>query len=230
MEHTKRATTTATTSTSHVKTICEHIKLERKNWDKQQNKTHEGKIFRGRPQRSTLEEAGYMRETLGLDGNHCPIATRIRPGLTNSTAQLAAKQQNSHQRITVLQEGDSPDDYIVPRSDEILVEVKKILVFRDKDPYVNAVCAKRRSKPKVNEKKISRERRAEVKNGYFRKTSMTVGERALNEGKAANSSKKGAKSKGKSCSETSTEITGEKETKGVELFNKECSQQPSREQ
>lgn len=212
-------------TTNQAKKICEDIRLTRKTWDQQETKTQEGKIFRGRPQRFKLEEEASTQETLGLKGNRCLLATRNSPGSAHSTAQLAAKQSHGDQQTTVLQHGNSADEYI-PKSDEILVELHKILVFRDKDPFINAVCAKRRSKPKVNEKKISRERRAEVKNAYFRKTSMTAGERALDEGKAANSSKACAKSRGKIGLETSTEIGEESETKSVQLSNKECSQKP----
>ena len=223
---------TKTLTTNPDKKICEHLKITRKTWNQQQSKLQEGKLYRGRPQKSTQEEARNTRGTLGLRGNRCHIATRIRQGASNSTAQLAAKQHNTGcQQTTVLQhEGDSADGYITPRSDEILFELHKILVFRDKDPFINAVCAKRRSKPKVNEKNIYRERKAEVKNGYFRKTTMTVGERALDEGKAANSRKLCANGQGKNSSGTSTEIGEESETKDIELLDKDYSQKPTKKQ
>ena len=203
---TSKATKPITTNPG--KNIGEHLKIPRKTWNQQQSKVQEGKLCRGRPQKSKQEEARSVRGTLGLSGKSCRIAARISQGASNSTAQLAAEQHsNSRQQTTVLQhEGDSADGYNTLRSDEILFELHKILVFRDKDPFINAVCAKRRSKPKVNEKNIHREQRTKVKNGYFRKTTMTVGERALDEGKVANSRKLCANGQSKNSSGTSTEV------------------------
>lgn len=228
---TSKATKTLTTNPD--KTICEHLKITRKTWNQQQSKSQEDKLCRGRPRKSKQEEARNTRGTLGLRGNRCHIATRTRQDASNSTAQLAAKQHNTgYQQTTVFQhEGDSADGYITPRSDEILFELHKILVFRDKDPFINAVCAKRRSKPKVNEKKnIYRERKAEVKNGYFRKTAMTVGERAIDEGKAANSRTLCVNGQAKNSSGMSTEIGKESETKDIELLDKDYSQKPTKKQ
>lgn len=232
-----KATSKETTQSIQAEKLCEHIKLTRKTWDQEQNKVHEGKLYRGRPtQRLQPEQARDKRGVLGLQGNRCHIATRVSPGPEASTARLA-KQRQCDKQTTVLQnESGSSNDYVVPKADEILVELHKILVFRDKDPFINAVCTKRRSKPKGTDKKLSREQgRVNVKNGYFRKSSMTAGERALDEGKAANSSKQScAKSNGnKDGSVTSTESDNEihtqasqaaqLETKSIELFNKECS-------
>ena len=181
-----------TTEANHDEKICENIIITRKTWNQQHTRTQEGKLCRGRPQLSQQKETkDTARVALKLAGDRCDIAKTIRPDAVNSAAQLTSQQHHNAQHITVLKhERDSTGSYIVPRSDEILFELHKILVFREEDPFINAVCAKRRSKPKVDEKKNSRQRRADKKNGYFnRKTTMTVGERALNEGRAANSSK-----------------------------------------
>lgn len=235
-----KVTSKEATQNMQAEKLCEHIKLTRKSWDQEQNKAQEGRLYRGRPaQRLQPEQARDKRGVLGLQGNRCHITTRVSPGPETSTARLA-KQRQCDKQTTILQnESGNSNDCVVPRSDEILVELSKILVFRDKDPFINAVCTKRRSRPaKETDKKFTREqRRADVKNAYFRKSLMTAGERALDEGKAANSRKQScAKSNGnKDSSVTSTESDNEihkqasqveqLETKSLELFNKECSQE-----
>lgn len=214
------------------KEICEHIKLTKKTWDFEQNKCQEGKLYRGRPQRLNTEQAREHRGALRLQGNRCYITETITPSSDISAARRA-KQDFCDKQTTVLRhESGTSNDYTVPKADEILVELHKILVFRDKDPFINAVCSKRRSKPKGTERKFSREqRRVQVKNAYFRKTTMTAGELALDKGKAANSSKQvRARNNAQDSSETSKErdkesCTGAErlETKSIELFNKEPS-------
>lgn len=185
-----KARKTVTTEANQDDKICEHIIITRKTWNQQQTRTQEGKLCRGRPQLSQKKETKHTaRVALALEGDRCYIVKTIRPDALNSAAQ---QHQNTQQTT------DSTGSYIVPRSDEILFELQKILVFREEDPFINAVCAKRRSKPKVDEEKNFRQRRADIKNGYFRKTTMTVGERALDEGRAANSASKwSANKKGK---------------------------------
>ena len=214
---------------------CEHIKLTRKNWDARQNKgVQEGKLYRGRPAQNPAPPRD-KRRAFGLQGNRCLIATRITPTPETSTVRLAEDRQGDKQTTVLRHEsGSSNHEYFVPKADEILVEVHKVLVFRHEDPFINAVCNKRRSKPaKQSDGRFSKERgRVDVKNAYFRKSLKTAGERALDEGKAANSSRQGyAKGTGNK-NETSTEIdndipTGAErvETKSVELFNKEYSRE-----
>ena len=169
--------------------MCKEIKVTRKAWDDHESKTR-GKLYRGRPQRSKVDQTRNPEEALGLRGSQCVMGARIDRCSPTSTAQLFDRQMCYDQQSTVAKhESDSPGDSIVSKSDEILVELDKIFVFRDKDPYVGAVCAQRRSKPPDMEKKMPRQRRTEVKNAYFRKTSKTAGEKALDEGKAANSGK-----------------------------------------
>ena len=221
------------TGSIQAKKLCEHIKLTRKSVNKEQNKAQEGKLCRGRPART--EQASDKQGVLALQGNRCQISTRVSPAPETSTVRFA-KQHQCDKHTTALKKGtDSSNDHIVPKADEILVELHKILVFRDQDPFINAVCTKRRLRPKGVDRKFSREqRRTDVKNPYFRKSSRTVGERALDEGKAANSSKQGCTKSNENTksSETSSEIDNEIstrasqaegiETKSVEVFNKEC--------
>lgn len=232
------------TESIQAKKLSEHIKLTRKPWGQEQSKVQEGKLHRGRPAQGLKpEQAREKRRVLELQGNRCHITARVSPGPETSTARFAAQRQCDKQTMVLQHESGSSNGYNVPKADEILVELHKILVFRDKDPFINAVCTKRRSKPKGTDRKLSREqRRADVKNAYFRKSFMTAGERALDEGKAANSSKQCcAKSNGvKNASETSTggynEIhtrasqTEQLETKSIELFNKECSYESEKKQ
>lgn len=230
-----KATTKEATVKNQAKKICEHIKLKRKTWDVGQNKAvHEGKLYRGRPAQKP-EQPRDKRGAIGLQGNRCHIATRITPGPETSTVRLAKQPQNEKQTTVLRHEsGSSNHEYFVPKADEILVEVHKVLVFRHEDPFINAVCNKRRSNPaKESDGEFSRERcRAEVKNAYFRKSSKTAGERALDEGKAANSSRQGYAKGAGNKNETSTEIdndippgAGRVETKSVELFTKEHSRE-----
>ncbi|KAJ7340222.1 hypothetical protein OS493_002954 [Desmophyllum pertusum] len=237
-----KASSKETTVNSQAKKLCDHIKLTRKTWNSDQNKAQEGKLYRGRPQIFKPEQARDMQGSFGLQGNRCHIATRITPGLETSTARLAKQRGHNDKQTIILQQErgiHSNAGYAVPKADEILVELHKILVLGDKDPFINAVCTKRRSKPKGIDRKMSREhRRADVKNAYFRKTTRTAGERALDEGKAAISSKQGcAKSKGNNSSETSTEMDNEScteaerlETTSLELANKECSQESAKKE
>ena len=177
------------TNAKLAKKTCKEIKVTRKAWDEHESKTR-GKLYRGRPQRSQVVQTRNPEEALGLRGSQCVVGVRIDRCSPTSTAQLFDRQMCYDQQSTVAQhQSDSPGDSIVSKSDEILVELDKIFVFRDKDPYVGAVCAQRRSKPPDMEKKMPRQRRTEVKNAYFRKTSKTAGEKALDEGKAANSGK-----------------------------------------
>ena len=194
--------------------MCKEIKITRKAWDDHESKTR-GKLYRGRPQRSKVDKTRNPEEALGLRGRQCVMGARIDRCSPTSTAQLFDRQMCYDQPSTVAQhQSDSPGDSIVSKSDEILVELDKIFVFRDKDPYVRAVCAQRRSKPPDMEKKTPRQRRTEVKNAYFRKTSKTSGEKALDEGKAANSGKGDVRRKGK----PKTQLTEDSETNRLESF------------
>ena len=208
---------------------CEHFKLTRKNWDATQNKAlHQGKLHRGRP----AQKPEHPRDKQGvfrLQGNRCQIAKKITPGPETSAVRLAKQRQGGKQTTVLRQENGSSNEYFVPKADEILVEVHKVLVFRHEDPFINAVCNKRCSKSaKESDGRFYRELcRADVKNAYFRKSLKTAGERALDEGKAANSSRqeyaKGAENKNEMNPETDNDIpTGaeREETKSVELFNK----------
>lgn len=188
-----RATTKQATVKYQPKMIYEHIQLTRKNWDAIETKAvPEGKLYRGRPAQ-TPEQARDKPGAFRLQVNRCHIATRITPRTETSTVRLA-KQGQGDKRPTVLRdESGSSNKYFVPKADEILVEVHKVLVFRHENPFINAVCNKRCSKPaKESDGRISREVcRADVKNAYFRKSLKTAGERALEEGKAANFSRQG---------------------------------------
>lgn len=218
---------------SQNKNICDHIKLTKRTWNDEREKRQEGKLHRGRPQKLNTEQAQDHRETLELQGNRYYDATTIVQSLDISVARQAKQGGHNHKQSTVFKSTDKgTNNYIVPKADEILVDLHKILVFRDRDPFINAVCTKRRSKPKGTEKKFSREqRRVLVKNAYFRKTSMTVGELALDKGKAANSSKQGrvrnnlknSEGNNKSCNDSERP-----ETNNVGIVDKE-SQEPQRE-
>lgn len=218
---------------SQNKNICDHIKLTKRTWNDEREKRQEGKLRRGRPQKLNTEQAKDHRETLELQGNRYYDATTIVQSLDISVARQAKQGDHSHKQSTVFKSANNrTNNYIVPKADEILVDLHKILVFRDRDPFINAVCTKRRSKPKGTEKKFSREqRRVLVKNAYFRKTSMTVGELALDKGKAANSSKQGrvrnnlknSEGNNKSCNDSERP-----ETNNVGIVVKE-SQEPQRE-
>ena len=76
------------------------------------------------------------------------------------------------------------------------------------------------------EKKMPRQRRTEVKNAYFRKTSKTAGEKALDEGKAANSGKGDVRRKGK----PKTQLTEESETNSLESFENDGCKEHARKQ
>lgn len=194
--------------------MCKEVKVTRKVWDDHESKTR-GKLFRGRPQRSKIDQTRNPEEALGLRGSQCVMGARIDRCSATSTAQLFDKKRSYDQQSTVAQHGsDSPGDCVVSKSDEILVELDKIFVFRDKDPYVGAVCAQRRLKPPAMEKKMPRQRRTEAKNAYFRKTSKTAGEKSLDEGKAANSGKGDVRKKGK----PTTQLTEDSETNSLEPF------------
>lgn len=218
---------------SQNKNICEHIKLTKRTWNDEREKRREGKLRRGRPQKLNTEQAKDHGETLELQGNRYYDATTIVQSLDISVARQAKQGDHSHKQSTVFKSANNrTNNYIVPKADEILVDLHKILVFRDRDPFINAVCTKRRSKPKGTEKKFSREqRRVLVKNAYFRKTSRTVGELALDKGKAANSSKQGrvrnnlknSEGNNKSCNDSERP-----ETNNVSIVDKE-SQEPQRE-
>ena len=202
------------TNAKLAKKTCKEIKVTRKAWDEHESKTR-GKLYRGRPQRSQVVQTRNPEEALGLRGRQCVVGVRIDRCSPTSTAQLFDRQMCYDQPSTVAQhQSDSPGDSIVSKSDEILVELDKIFVFRDKDPYVGAVCAQRRSKPPDMEKKMPRQRRTAVKNAYFRKTSKTAGEKALDEGKAANSGKGDVRRKGK----PKTQLTEDSETNRLESF------------
>lgn len=111
--------------------MCKEVKVTRKVWDDQK------KLFRGRPQRSKIDQTRNPEEALGLRGSQCVMGARIDRCSATSTAQLFDKKRRYDQQSTVAQHGsDSPGDCIVSKSDEILVELDKIFVFRDKDPYV----------------------------------------------------------------------------------------------
>ena len=202
------------TNAKLAKKTCKEIKVTRKAWDEHESKTR-GKLYRGRPQRSQVVQTRNPEEALGLRGRQCVVGVRIDRCSPTSTAQLFDRQMCYAQQSTVAKhESDSPGDSIVSKSDEILVELDEIFVFRDKDPYVGAVCAQRRSKPPDMEKKMPRQRRTEVKKAYFRKTSKTAGEKALDEGKAANSGKGDVQRKGK----PKTQLTEDSETNSPESF------------
>lgn len=227
-----QATTKQATAKHQAKMICEHIKLTRKNWDARQNKAvQEGKLYRGRPAQKP-EQPSDKKGAFRLQGNRCHIATRITPGPETSKVRLAKQRQGGKQTAVLRNESGSSNECFVPKADEILVEVHKVLVFRHEDPFIYAVCNKRCSKSaKESDGRFSREFcRADVKNAYFRKSLKTAGERALDEGKAANSSRhgyiKGAGNKNKASSVTYNGIPAgaeREETKIVELFNKEDS-------
>lgn len=226
-----QATTKQATAKHHAKMLSEHIKLTGKNWNPRQNKAvPEGKLYRGR----AAQKPGQPRDKQGafrLQGNSCHIATRITPGPEPSTVPLAKQRQGGKQTKVLRDESDSSDEYFVPKADEILVEVHKVSVFRHEDPLINAVCNKRCSKSeKERDGRFSREFCRDVKNAYFRKSLKTAGERALDEGKAANSSRqgyiKGAGNKDKASSTTYNDIPAgaeREETKHVELFTKQDS-------
>lgn len=189
-----RATTKQATAKHQSKMISDrHIQLMRKNWGARQNKAvPEGKLYRGRPAQTpehTRDKPGAFK----LQVNRCHIATRITSGPETSTVRLAKQRQGGKQTTALRDESSSSNKYFVPKADEILVEVHKVLVFRHENPFINAVCNKRCSKPaKESDGRFSREVcRADVKNAYFRKSLKTAGERALDEGKAANSSRQG---------------------------------------
>ena len=203
-----QATTKQETVNHQPKVIYEHIQLTRKNWDAKQNKVvPEGKLYRGRPSQ-TPEQARDKPGAFRLQVNRCHIATRITPGSETSTVRLAKQRPGGKQTTALRDESSSSNEYFVPKADEILVEVHKVLLFRHEDPFINAVCNKRFSKlAKESDGRISRDVcRAYVKNAYFRKSSKTAGERALDEGKAANSSRqrssKGAGNKNEASSVT----------------------------
>ena len=212
------------TNANLAKKMCKEIKVTRKAWDDHESKTR-GKLYRGRPQRSKVDQTRKPDEALGLRGSQCVVGARIDRCSPTSTAQFFDKKRCYDQQSTVAQhESDSPGDCIVSKSDKILVELDKIFEFRDKDPYVGAVCAQRRSKPPDMEKKIPRQRRTEVKNAYFRKTSKTAGEKALDEGKAANSGKGDVRRKGK----PKTQLTEASETNSLESFENDGSKEHAR--
>ena len=216
---------------SQNKNICDHIKLTKRTWNDEREKRQEGKLRRGRPQKLNTEQAKDHRETLELQGNRYYDATTIVQSLDISVARQAKQGDHSHKQSTVFKSANNrTNNYIVPKADEILVDLHKILVFRDRDPFINAVCTKRRSKPKGTEKKFSRELLL-VKNAYFRKTSMTVGELALDKGKAANSSKQGRVRNNLKNSEGNNKSRNDSErpeTNNVGIVDKE-SQEPQRE-
>ena len=171
----------------------EHIQLTRKNWDTRENKaTPEGKLYRGRPAQNP-EQARDKPGAFRLQVNRCHIATKIMPASETSTVRPTKHRQGGKQTTVRREESDNSNEHIVPKADEILVEVDKVLVFRHEDPFINAVCNKRCSKPaKESDGRFSREFcRVDVKKAYFRRSLKTAGERALDEGKAANSSKQG---------------------------------------
>lgn len=214
------------TNAKLAKKTCKEIKVTRKAWDEHESKTR-GKLYRGRPQRSQVVQTRNPEEALGLRDSQCVVGVRIGRCSPTSTAQLFDRQMCYDQPSTVAQhQSDSPGDSIVSKSDEILVELDKIFVFRDKDPYVGAVCAQRRSKPSDMEKKMPRQRRTEVKNAYFRKTSKTAGEKALDEGKAANSGKGDVRRKGK----PKTQLTEDSETNSLESFENDGCKEHARKQ
>ena len=188
-----QATTKQPTTKHKPKMIYEHIQFTTKNWDASENKaTPEGKLYRGRPAQKT-EQAKDKPRAFRLQVNRCHIATRITPGSETSTVRPAKQRQGGKQTTVRREESDSSNEHIVPKADEILVEVDEVLVFRHEDPLINAVCNKRCSKPtKESDGRFSREFcRADVKKAYFRRSLKTTGERALDEGKAANSSRQG---------------------------------------
>lgn len=212
------------TNANLAKKMCKEIKVTRKAWDDHESKTR-GKLYRGRPQRSKVDPTKKREEALGLKGSQCFVGARIDRCSPTSTAQFFDKKRCYDQQSTVAQhQSDSPGDSIVSKSDGILVELDKIFVSRDKDPYVGAVCAQRRSKPPDMEKKMPRQRRTDVKNAYFRKTSKTAGEKALDEGKAANSGKRDLRRKGK----PKTQLTEDSETNSLKSFKDDGSKEHAR--
>lgn len=137
---------------SQNKNICDHIKLTKRTWNDEREKRQEGKLRRGRPQKLNTEQAKDHRETLELQGNRYYDATTIVQSLDISVARQAKQGDHSHKQSTVFKSANNrTNNYIVPKADEILVDLHKILVFRDRDPFINAVCTKRRSKPKGTE-------------------------------------------------------------------------------
>ena len=229
-EDSTQATTKQAKRKHEAKMICEHIKVTGKNWHATQNKAVQvGKLFRGRVAQKPVQprdQQGAFR----LQGNRCHIATRNRPGPETSKVRLVKQRQGGKQTTVLRNESGSANEYFVPKADEILVEVHKVLVFRHEDPFINAVCNKRCSKSaKESEGRFSREFcRADVKNAYFRKSFKTAGERALDEGKAANCSRQGyikdtgRKNKASSMSYSDIPADAEREeTKRVELLNKQ---------
>ena len=201
-----QATTKQAMAKNQAKMMC--IMLTRKTWDARQRKAvQEGKLYRGRPAQKP-EQPRDKQGAFRLQGNRCHIATRITPGPETSTVRLTKQRQGGKQATILRHESGSSNEYFVPKADEILGEVHKVLVFRHENPFINAVCNKRCSKPaKESDGRFSREFcRADVKNAYFRKSLKTAGERALDEGKAANSSRQGyikeAGNKNDACSMT----------------------------
>ena len=227
-----QATTKEKTAKHQAKMICEHIKLTTNNWHAGRNKAvPEGKLCRGRPGQRP-EHPRDKQGTFRLQGNRCHIVTRITPGPETSTVRLVKQRQGGKQTTVLRHESGNSNGHFVPKADEILVEVHKVLVFRHEHPFINAVCNKRCSNSaKESDGRFSREFcRADVKNAYLRRSLKTAGERALDEGKAAISSRKGyakgAGNKNKASLLPNNDIpesSEREETKSVELFNNEDS-------
>lgn len=112
---------------SQNKNICDHIKLTKRTWNDEREKRQEGKLHRGRPQKLNTEQAKNHGETLELQGNRYYDATTIVQSLDISVARQAKQGDHSHKQSTVFKSANNrTNNYIVPKADEILVDLHKI--------------------------------------------------------------------------------------------------------
>lgn len=140
---------------SQNKNICEHIKLTKRTWNDEREKRREGKLRCGRPQKLNTEQAKNHGETLELQGNRYYDATTIVQSLDISVARQAKQGDHSHKQSTVFKSANNrTNNYIVPKADEILVDLHKILVFRDRDPFINCRVHQKAFKTKRKREEI----------------------------------------------------------------------------
>lgn len=112
---------------SQNKNICEDIKLTKRTWNDEREKRREGKLRRGRPQKLNTEQAKNHGETLELQGNRFYDATTIVQSLDISVARQAKQGGHNHKQSTVFKLANNrTNNYIVPKADEILVDLHKI--------------------------------------------------------------------------------------------------------
>ena len=112
---------------SQNKNICDHIKLTKRTWNDEREKRQEGKLHRGRPQKLNTEQAKNHGETLELQGNRYYDATTIVQSLDISVARQAKQGDHNHKKSAVFKSANNrTNNYIVPKADEILVDLHKI--------------------------------------------------------------------------------------------------------